>query len=393
MEFDEYGNPIMPQLPPPTFGQQIGNFFGVGPEGRQLQQYGMSDPRAAAWSQALNNIVQMNMGQAPRIAPYSAAFDVRRQNAILMDRKYQANEEKRRWQEAQKLRELQMQVAEHELKQSKNMIPNPYGNLPKEAQMWKMSNSKLPLEEWLTKTNASSHQLPADVQTYLFAQGLSPEQKSEFLGTRFAPVPVKIGDVTYLVNKGTGAGTAIGPDGMTDFADINAVIQQQAASKETATTTAAEQAKVNVAKQSSAPADLATGEQLISLIDMATQHPGRESATGASSVFNSVAVPGSDRRDFLTLGEQLKGNAFLQAYQSLKGGGPITDREGAAATAAQSRLNEAQSEGGYLQALEEMKRLTQERLSRIPQSSPDGSGKPKPTKRYNPATGKLEAIP
>jgi hypothetical protein len=81
-------------------------------------------------------------------------------------------------------------------------------------------------------------------------------------------------------------------------------------------------------------------------------HPGRVAATGGSSVLNPVAIPGSERADFLAQARQLQGQAFLQAYESLKGGGQITEIEGSKAEAAKVALDTAQSEEQYLQALD-----------------------------------------
>ena len=52
--------------------------------------------------------------------------------------------------------------------------------------------------------------------------------------------------------------------------------------------------------------------------------------------------------------DQLKGKAFMQAFESLKGGGAISEREGTAAAEAQARLNQAQSEKAYKEALDEL---------------------------------------
>lgn len=49
--------------------------------------------------------------------------------------------------------------------------------------------------------------------------------------------------------------------------------------------------------------------------------------------------------------DQLRGSAFMEAYQALKGGGPITDIEGTKAENALARLDAAQSDEDYLQAL------------------------------------------
>ena len=82
--------------------------------------------------------------------------------------------------------------------------------------------------------------------------------------------------------------------------------------------------------------------------------PGREAATGTSGFFNPLlAYDGSERKDFLVRRDQLKGQAFLNAYDSLKGGGQITEVEGAKAEAAKARLDTAQSDAEFLAALKE----------------------------------------
>ena len=52
--------------------------------------------------------------------------------------------------------------------------------------------------------------------------------------------------------------------------------------------------------------------------------------------------------------DQVKGGVFLQAFQSLKGGGAITEREGEAATKAYGRLSTAQSEEAFKAALKDL---------------------------------------
>lgn len=365
MEFDQFGDPIPPQQmqQPGT----IGDFFGVGPQAQQMQQQGLSDPRAAAWAQALSNISQMNMGGIPQTTPFSAAFDVRRQNALLMDRKYSLIQQREEAALMRQMREMQMAEIQRKAKIEAAQEPNPYANLPEKAQLWKMSGSKLSLDDWLTKTGAAQQSMPADVQSYLFGQSLPPGKREEFQGGRFAPIPVKIGDVTYLVNRGTGGGTAIGPEGMTNFDDINAVVREAAGEKAAAVAQGTVEGKAAGEKAAGAPAARLAGEYALTVIDKAISHPGREAATGFSSIGNiGGGIPGTDRADFLVLTDQLKGQAFIQAYQSLKGGGTITEIEGTKATEAQNRLNEAQSEGEYLQALYDARDLLRSAASLIP---------------------------
>lgn len=70
-------------------------------------------------------------------------------------------------------------------------------------------------------------------------------------------------------------------------------------------------------------------------------HPGRDIATGASSVI--PVIPGTKQADFVNRFEQLQGDAFLQAFESLKGGGQITEIEGNKAQQAINRMNRGTS--------------------------------------------------
>lgn len=57
--------------------------------------------------------------------------------------------------------------------------------------------------------------------------------------------------------------------------------------------------------------------------------------------------------------EQVQGKAFLEAFESLKGGGAISEREGEAATRAIARLHRSQSPEAYKAALKELKGILQ----------------------------------
>lgn len=89
------------------------------------------------------------------------------------------------------------------------------------------------------------------------------------------------------------------------------------------------------------------------VLDKIKASPGREKATGLSSLNPFNMVPGSDVQNFNALKEQLGGQVFLQAFNGLKGGGQITEVEGAKATNALIRLQTAQSDKEFLDALED----------------------------------------
>ena len=72
--------------------------------------------------------------------------------------------------------------------------------------------------------------------------------------------------------------------------------------------------------------------------------------------------------------DQIGGQAFLQAFETLRGGGQISNVEGERATAALARLNTAQSPQDYRQALEELSTIVRTSLSRARRSAGSGSG-------------------
>jgi len=101
---------------------------------------------------------------------------------------------------------------------------------------------------------------------------------------------------------------------------------------------------------------LQKADQSLALIDQMLAHPGLETATGLSSVLDPRNyLAGTDATNFNVMRKQLEGKAFLEAFESLKGGGQITEIEGQKATEAIARLSTAQSEAAYKEALNELK--------------------------------------
>lgn len=96
----------------------------------------------------------------------------------------------------------------------------------------------------------------------------------------------------------------------------------------------------------------------ISVIDKALTHPGRSTATGLSGTVDPRNfVPGTDATDFRVVLDQIGGTAFLQAFESLKGGGQITEVEGKKATDAMARLSRAQSDAEFERSLLDLREV------------------------------------
>lgn len=122
-----------------------------------------------------------------------------------------------------------------------------------------------------------------------------------------------------------------------------------------------ERAKMGAKAQADAQIDLprleASANQAISTIDQLINHPGLKYITGMYSVL--PIVPGTPQAGADALAKQIQGKVFLEAFQMLKGGGQITEIEGAKAEAAMARLQRAQDRNEYVSALTELKSIIQ----------------------------------
>ncbi|WP_421696941.1 tail fiber domain-containing protein [Ancylobacter sp.] len=110
------------------------------------------------------------------------------------------------------------------------------------------------------------------------------------------------------------------------------------------------------------PDQLAGAENFLAQIDSVRNDPGREWGTGVSSIAN--VVPATPGYDFAQKVDQLKGQAFLEAYGNLRGTGAISEIEGKKATDAIARLSTAQSEGAFLKALNDLESVVKAGLER-----------------------------
>jgi hypothetical protein len=141
---------------------------------------------------------------------------------------------------------------------------------------------------------------------------------------------------------------------------------------------------------------ITTAEGTISLIDAVMNDPALDSITGMiQGNLPPMSQAGVDLNIKL---DQLKGKAFLEAFESLKGGGSITETEGKVATAAMARLDRAQSSEEYRKALKELRDVLETGMARarakvggMTAPAPGAAGAPAgdiPT--FNPQTGAWE---
>jgi len=118
-----------------------------------------------------------------------------------------------------------------------------------------------------------------------------------------------------------------------------------------------------------------TAQSALDTIGQIRIHPGLKSRVGVWAV--APAIPGTPGKDFDALVEQAKGQVFLQAYSALKGGGQITEREGQAAQQAIARLNQAQTQEGFMTALDDLEGIIRKGVERA--QSKAGAARPQIT--------------
>lgn len=144
--------------------------------------------------------------------------------------------------------------------------------------------------------------------------------------------------------------------------DVQLVMKPKIEAK---TTEAKAKAGAKAEAEISLPQTIATAEYSLGVIDQIINHPGLDVATGASSRLDPRNyTPGTDAYNFKVLVDQIQGQTFLQAFETLKGGGQITEVEGNKAQAAIARLNQAQSKEEFIKALNEFKGIIQNGMER-----------------------------
>ena len=100
----------------------------------------------------------------------------------------------------------------------------------------------------------------------------------------------------------------------------------------------------------------AQARSMLQTIDGLLADPGLDSAVGTKGAITQYMGPlAPDAARARSRIQQIQGQAFLQAFESLKGGGQITEIEGQKAEAAIARLNTAQSADDFRAALLELK--------------------------------------
>ncbi len=111
-----------------------------------------------------------------------------------------------------------------------------------------------------------------------------------------------------------------------------------------------------------APQAIVNAQNMLSQIDSLYDDPGLWWSVGGMGW--TPNIPGNPQAGTISRIEQLQGQTFLQAFESLKGGGQITEIEGVKATNAIARLQRSQNYDEYRAALKELRDVVATGLER-----------------------------
>lgn len=200
----------------------------------------------------------------------------------------------------------------------------------------------------------TTSEMPSAVKEYNFFNRLAPAEQQR-----------------YLEVKRDTKGLVLNPDGSvstkTGYTDARKDIRF-------AETYGAESGKVEGKDAATARVNLSQLEDkstyAIKLLNELVKHPGlkdvvgMKESSGLPTMVGLKPAAGTKGADFMSRFEQIQGQKFLEAYESLKGAGQITEIEGQKATQAISRINTAQSEKEFIDAVGELKDIINKGLQR-----------------------------
>jgi hypothetical protein len=128
--------------------------------------------------------------------------------------------------------------------------------------------------------------------------------------------------------------------------------------------------KADAKFEANAPQAIATAKTALTKIDEMLAHPGLAPAVGAGGKGTlgvpgiAQFIPGTDAASFKVRLDEILGGAFMEAFNTLKGGGQITEKEGEKATAAITRMSTMQSEAEFKKAAKDFQDVIREGIRR-----------------------------
>jgi hypothetical protein len=228
-------------------------------------------------------------------------------------------------------------------------------NSVREYQYAKENGFQGSFKDWVVAGGQNSR--PSSVQEWDFFSKLPDDQKRIYLEMKRNP-NMQVKDIGMVP-------TVVAPSNLgTQTTALSSL------SEETAAASAMEGAKKTGQLEGTArtearldlPKSEAQAKYMVGLLDKLGSHRGLKDAVGVKGITNYL--PGTAAADFNALREQVGGRQFLEAFESLKGGGQITEVEGEKAQNAIARMQTSQSEAAFKEATNEFKTIVNGALQR-----------------------------
>lgn len=235
----------------------------------------------------------------------------------------------------------------------------------------KANGFKGSFEEWKRVASAQP-QSPAAIQEYEYWKNLkSPQEQDQYLTVKRSMQPFQLGEMgggKVVFNRATG-----------QYEQATSAAEEAAGASQIAGATAA--GKVTGESAAQAQVDLPrmqdNAQQALKTLSDFEKHPGFRYVFGAPSI--APTIPGTSQAGALAYYDQIKGKTFLEAFNSLKGAGQITEIEGQKATDAIARLNRSQRPEDAKAAINDLRQVIQDGLARAQKKA--GVESPKSTRR------------
>jgi hypothetical protein len=263
------------------------------------------------------------------------------------------------------------------------------------------------MQKTMPAMTGSQYQDPASVREYQYFQNLAPEKQAQYLNLKRnlageGGVITPQGEIKTLGGYGEAGARKAGMQKTAEnISDLQYKPQIAGASS-----FQSESAKEDVQAQEKAKNVLGQFDNITTTLDLLQKHPGLSDITGAKgggailSYFGKEKpIQGTNAAGAQALLDQVKGQQFLQAFEGLKGGGQISEKEGEAATKALSAINSTTSEKDLVKNIQVLKDIMEKGKNRAMQRAGQGyqrassvpqQSKSMIVKKYNPQTGRIE---
>ncbi|WP_139975343.1 hypothetical protein [Ochrobactrum sp. CGA5] len=343
-----FGGALAPQGQAP---QQVANASGYFPPAPYMDR-ALVQPQAAPQN---NNRLQL-LGEV-----LSNPFVPEEQKRIAQMMFQQEMEQ--RQQMADPMRQLQMRRLEQEIA------------LGGRTSDW----SKLDDNRLYNQRTGEIRELPVNPNAPSGDLGLNPQYGVDKDGN---PVLLQLGKNGKVVQSQLPEGVSLSKepiklDAGTHFVLLDPITRQPVGQIPKDVAGAASQAAIGKSQGEAAaslPGDLQQAEQTISQIDSLLASDGLSSIVGPVDQYRPSWSLGSSGRDALSRLRQLQGGAFLQAFGMLKGGGQITEIEGAKAEAAMARMDRALNEEDFRNALKDFRDAVSQGMVKMRRQAGVGAG-------------------